>query len=192
VSVIISAFNALMLAPALSAMLRPRQEARGVLARSFAVFNVWFTKATRGYIDLSRALIRKAVVGILILVGFALASGLFGKRLPASFVPEEDYGFLFLNLQLPPAASLERTDQVSRKIESILKETEGVQSYTTIDGFSLLNCISTNYNGFFCISLEPWGDRKHTALEIQKSINARLTALRSDASMTDNRREFYE
>jgi HAE1 family hydrophobic/amphiphilic exporter-1 len=177
VSVIISAFNALTLSPALSAMLlRPRKEARGVLARFFAGFNLWFTKATHGYINVSRALIRKAIIGVLILGGFALTTGIFGKRLPASFLPEEDYGFLFMNLQLPPAASLERTSQVSHKIESILKQTEGVQDYTAIDGFSLLNRISTSYNGFFFISLEPWGERKHTAQEIQKSLNTRLAS----------------
>src|SRR6266852_632295 len=134
VSVMISAFNALTLSPALSAMLlRPRKEARGPLARFFGGFNRWFEKATRGYVSLSRGLIRKALVGVLILTGFALADGVFAKRLPTSFLPEEDYGFLFLNFQLPPAASLERTDQVARKIETILKETDGVDSYTTID-----------------------------------------------------------
>src|SRR6185503_5404110 len=120
VSVIISAFNALTLSPALSAlMLRPRKEARGPLGRFFGAFNRGFAKATRGYVSLSRGLIRKAVIGVLILAGFAVADGFVGNRLPTSFLPEEDYGFLFLNIQLPPAASLERTDQVSRKIDHI-------------------------------------------------------------------------
>src|SRR3977135_163694 len=110
VSVVISAFNALTLSPALAAMmLRPRKEARGPLARPFAVFNRWFAKATHGYVSLSRGLIRKAVIAVLILVGFAAVDGLFGNRLPTSFLPEEDYGFLFLNIQLPPAPPLERT-----------------------------------------------------------------------------------
>jgi HAE1 family hydrophobic/amphiphilic exporter-1 len=175
VSVIISAFNALTLSPALSAMmLRPRKEARGPLAGFFGAFNRWFAKATRGYVSLSRGLIRKAVIGVLILVGFAVADGFFGNRLPTSFLPEEDYGFLFLNVQLPPAASLERTDQVSRKVEAILKQTEGVQFYTTINGFSLLNRVSASYNGFFFVSLQPWGERKQAAQEILKSVNARL------------------
>src|SRR5262245_17912375 len=175
VSVIISAFNALTLSPALSAlMLRPRKEASGLLGRFFAAFNRWFAKATRGYVSLSRGLIRKAVIGALILAGFALADGAFGKRLPSSFLPEEDYGFLFLNLQLPPAASLERTDAVSGKIEAILKQTEGVQYYTTINGFSLLNRVSATYNGFFFVSLQPWGERRRTAQEIRQSVNARL------------------
>jgi len=175
VSVMISAFNALTLSPALSAMLlRPRKEARGLLTRFFGGFNRWFEKATRGYVSLSRGLIRKAIIGVLILAGFAIADGLFGTKLPTSFLPEEDYGFLFLNFQLPPAASLERTDQVARKIETILKETDGVDSYTTIDGFSLLNRISVTYNGFFFVALRPWNERKHTSQEILKSVNARL------------------
>jgi len=175
VSVLISAFNALTLSPALSALLlRPRQETRGVLAKFFGAFNRWFAKATHGYVALSRGLIRKALIGILILAGFALVDGVFGRRLPTSFLPEEDYGYLFLNIQLPPAASLERTDQVSQKVEKILKETEGVQYTTTINGFSLLNRVSASYNGFFFVSLSPWGERKHSAPEIVKIVNARL------------------
>ena len=176
VSVIISAFNALTLSPALAAtMLRPRKESHGPLARFFGAFNRGFTKATHGYITLSRSLIRKAVVGVLILAGFALVDGVFGRRLPSSFLPEEDYGYLFLNIQLPPAASLERTDQVSKKVEAILKDTRGVQYTTAIDGFSLLNRVSASYNGFFFISLDPWGERKQTAQEIVKNVNARLS-----------------
>jgi HAE1 family hydrophobic/amphiphilic exporter-1 len=175
VSVIISAFNALTLSPALSALLlRPRKEARGVLAKFFGGFNRWFAKATHGYVALSRSLIRKAVIGVLILAGFGLVDGVFGRRLPTSFLPEEDYGYLFLNIQLPPAASLERTDQVSQKVEKILKETEGVQYTTTINGFSLLNRVSASYNGFFFVSLQPWSERKQTAPEIVKIVNTRL------------------
>ncbi|MBV9927499.1 MAG: multidrug efflux RND transporter permease subunit [Acidobacteria bacterium] len=175
VSVVISAFNALTLSPALAALLlRPRKEARGVLAKFFGGFNRWFERATRGYVSLSRALIRKSVVGVIVLAGFAGASGLFGRALPSSFVPEEDFGYLLLNVQLPPAASLERTGEVSRKVESILKETDGVESYTAINGFSLLNRVSASYNGFFFVSLKPWGERGQTAKEIQQSVNARL------------------
>src|SRR6266498_462082 len=177
VSVVISAFNALTLSPALAALLlRPRKEARGPLARPFAAFNRWFAKATHGYVSLSRGLIRKAAIAMLILGGFALVDGFVGNRLPTSFLPEEDYGFLFLNIQLPPAASLERTDQVSRKVENILKQTDGVQFVTTINGFSLLNRVSASYNGFCFISLQPWSERKQTAQEILKSINGRLVS----------------
>src|SRR5712692_8040484 len=177
IAMLVSAFNALTLSPALSALiLRPRKEARGLLARPFGVFNRWFAKATHGYVSLSRGLIRKAAIAVLILVGFAAVDGLFGNRLPTSFLPEEDYGYLFLNIQLPPAASLERTDQVSRKVENILKQTDGVQFVTSINGFSLLNRVSASYNGFCFISLQPWSERQQTAAEILKGINARLVS----------------
>src|SRR3989441_2466685 len=175
VSVDISAFNALTLSPALAAMmLRPRKEARGPLAPFFGAFNRWFAKATSGYISLSRGLIRKALIGVLILVGFAAVDGLFGKRLPTSFVPEEGYGYLVMNVQLPAAASLERTDQVSRKIEAILAKTEGVQYYNTIGGFSLLNRVSASYNGFFFVALKPWSERNLEAKEVLAKINGAL------------------
>ena len=175
ISVLISAFNALTLSPALSALLlRPRKESRGPLGRFFGVFNRWFATATRGYISWSHALIRKAVIGVLILVGFGILDGVFGKKLPSSFVPEEDYGYLFMNIQLPAAASLERTDQVSRKIEAILAKTEGVQYYNTIGGFSLLNRVSASYNGFFFVALKPWGERRLEAKEILAKINGAL------------------
>lgn len=160
ISVVISAFNALTLSPALSALLlRPRTESKGPLGRFFAAFNRWFLRATHGYINWSHFLIRKAIIGALILVGFAVLDGVVVRQLPTSFLPEEDYGYLFLNVQLPPAASLERTDAVSKKVEAIIAKTEGVQDYNTIGGFSLLNRVSASYNGFFFVALKPWHER---------------------------------
>jgi multidrug efflux pump len=180
ISVLISAFNALTLSPALSALLlRPRKESRGLLARFFGGFNRWFTKATHGYVNWSHALIRKAVIGVLILAGFAVVDTLVGRKLPTSFLPEEDYGYLFLNAQLPPAASLERTDEVLRKIENILGKTEGVRSYNTIGGFSLLTRISASYQGFFFVGLKPWDERGSQQLEAQgivATLNRELAA----------------
>jgi HAE1 family hydrophobic/amphiphilic exporter-1 len=175
VSVMISAFNALTLSPALSALLlRPRKETRGPLARFFGAFNRWFATATHGYVSWSHALIRKAVIGVLVLAGFALLDGALGRRLPTSFVPEEDYGYLFMNVQLPSAASLERTDQVSRKIEAILSKAEGVRYYNTIGGFSLLSRVSASYNGFFFVALKPWGERNVDAQEVLVNLNGAL------------------
>jgi HAE1 family hydrophobic/amphiphilic exporter-1 len=178
ISVVISAFNALTLSPALSAMLlRPRKESKGPLGRFFGAFNRWFARATHGYVKWSHFLIRKAVVGVLILVGFALIDGLIVRRLPTSFLPEEDYGYLFLNVQLPPAASLERTDEVSKKVEAILAKTAGVQYYNTIGGFSLLNRVSASYTGFFFVALKPWGERESAQLEaraILQTLNGRF------------------
>jgi hydrophobic/amphiphilic exporter-1 (mainly G- bacteria), HAE1 family len=177
ISMLISAFNALTLSPALSALLlRPRNKSRGILARFYGGFNRVFERATKGYIKWSHALVRKAFVAMLILAGFALADVVIGKRLPTGFLPEEDYGYAFLNVQLPPAASLSRTDEVLRKIETILGQTEGVQNSTTVGGFSLLTLTSASYQGFFFIGLKPWDERKRTAQEIVGSVNARLAS----------------
>jgi len=180
ISVLISAFNALTLSPALAALLlRPRKESRSILARFYGGFNRVFTKATHGYINWSHALIRKAAVGMLILAGFAAADGLVGRQLPTGFLPEEDYGYAFLNVQLPAAASLSRTDEVLQKIEGILGQTDGVQSYNTIGGFSLLTRTSASYQGFFFVSLKPSDERTESQLgarAIVDSLNRSLTA----------------
>ena len=172
ISVLISAFNALTLSPALAALLlRPRKKSRGILGRFFDGFNRLFTRATRGYINWSHALIRKAAVAILILVGFAVVDGFVGWTLPTSFLPEEDYGYAFLNVQLPESASLQRTDQVLKKVEGVLAKTEGVEYYTTIGGFSLLNRISASNQGFFFISFKPWDERTSNELQAQSIVD---------------------
>jgi HAE1 family hydrophobic/amphiphilic exporter-1 len=168
ISVLLSAFNALTLSPALAALLlRPRKESKGIFARVFGGFNRVFDKATRGYVSLSHALIRKSVIPVLILVGFAVAAGILGYRLPTSFLPTEDYGYMYVNVQLPPAASMERTDQALKKVEAILAKTAGVQYYTTISGFSNLSRVSASYQGFFFIALKPWAERTTSELQVQ-------------------------
>ncbi|MGA9773889.1 MAG: multidrug efflux RND transporter permease subunit [Blastocatellia bacterium] len=180
ISVLISAFNALTLSPALAAMLlKPRKESRGPLGRFFKLFNRWFDKATHGYVNWSHALIRKGLVAMLILGAFVGLDAILGRQLPTSFLPDEDYGYLLLNVQLPPAASLERTDQVCRKVEAILDKTEGIKDYNTIGGFSLLTRVSASYNGFFFVILDPWDERHTSELEakaIAGKLNAALTA----------------
>src|SRR6202048_411918 len=107
ISVLISAFNALTLSPALSALLlRPRRPGRGPLARFFGLFNRVFDRSALGYVRWSHGLIRKPVIAVAILVAFIAVDGLVGRKLPTSFIPEEDQGFLLANVQLPAAASL--------------------------------------------------------------------------------------
>ncbi|MFN7943820.1 MAG: multidrug efflux RND transporter permease subunit [Blastocatellia bacterium] len=160
ISMLISAFNALTLSPALAAMLlRPRKPVRGLPGRFFNSFNRVFARVMDGYVNWSHGLIRKAVIAVVILAGLTLLDGLVGRKLPTSFLPEEDYGYAMLNVQLPAAASLERTDEVLRKVEAILKQTEGVEYYTTIGGFSLLSRTSSSSQGFFFLSFKPWAER---------------------------------
>ncbi len=172
ISVMISAFNALTLSPALAAMLlKPRVKTTGLLNRFFGWFNRGFEAATRGYVRVSHGLVRKAVVGIVLLAGFTGAAVVVGRRLPTSFVPEEDYGYFLLNVQLPPAASLERTDAVCRKIDNLLAHTEGIANFNTIAGFSLLSRVTASNYGFYFIGLKPWDERTSVDLEARQIVN---------------------
>jgi HAE1 family hydrophobic/amphiphilic exporter-1 len=176
VSVLISAFNALTLSPALAALLlRPRKQSRGPLARFFGGFNRLFERFTRGYVSTSALLIRKAFIGVAILLGFTLLAALIGKKLPGSFVPQEDQGYMLVNVQLPDASSLQRTDLVAKKVEKILTETKGVQYFNTIAGFSLLSGVSASYNAFFFAQLDPWHEREGSvAGDIVQTLNGRF------------------
>jgi HAE1 family hydrophobic/amphiphilic exporter-1 len=174
ISVMLSAFNALTLSPALSALLlRPKKETRGPLGKFFRVFNGYWERSTNSFVRLSGDVIRK---GALVLVLLAVAGGaawLLGKHLPTSFLPDEDQGYLYINMQLPNAASLERTSAAARQVEKVLANTPGVQYTTSVVGFSLLSYVRTSYNAFFWVSLKPWDDRKSRD-EAYQAIKARL------------------
>jgi hydrophobic/amphiphilic exporter-1 (mainly G- bacteria), HAE1 family len=174
ISVVLSAFNALTLSPALGALLlRPKKESRGPLGKFFDWFNRIFGRATRGYVRLSGALIRKSALALAALVVFGVAGLFFAGRVPSSFLPDEDQGYVFVSMQLPNAASMERTGAAARQVEKLLASTPGVQYTTTVIGFNLLSYVRTSYNAFFWVSLKPWGERKTRAEQYQE-IRARL------------------
>jgi len=161
ISVIFSAFNALTLSPALSAMLlRPKKESRGPLGIFFRWFNKVFGSATDGYVNWCRHLIHKAAFAFILLAVVAVAAGFFGKRVPQSFLPDEDQGYLYAGLQLPEAASMQRSSEASRGVEKAILETPGVQNVTAVMGYSLLSGVNSTYNSFYFISLKPWEERK--------------------------------
>jgi hydrophobic/amphiphilic exporter-1 (mainly G- bacteria), HAE1 family len=180
-SVILSAFNALSLSPALAALLlRPKTSAGGPLKGFFAWFNRVFANATDWYVRVCSFLVRKTAIAIVLLVAFAVGAGWFGNKVPASFLPDEDQGYLYVNLQLPTAASLQRTDEVAAKIESALAKTPGIEHTTTVIGFSLLSFVRTSYNAFFFVTLKPWDERKSRAEQLQaikQHINEQLSSL---------------
>ena len=175
ISVLLSAFNALSLSPALAALLlRPKEKrSGGLLRRFFDWFNRTFERTTNGYVKLCGALIRKSAFAFLMLVAFGGAAAFFSDKVPSSFLPDEDQGYLYINLQLPSAASQERTERVARKIEEILKNTPGVEKTTSVVGFSLLSFTRSTYNAFFWVTLKPWDDRKSREEQFQV-IKARL------------------
>jgi hydrophobic/amphiphilic exporter-1 (mainly G- bacteria), HAE1 family len=160
ISVLFSAFNALTLSPALSAMLlRPRKESRGPLGAFFRWFNRVFGKATDYYVSASRQLIRKAFLAMAVLVLIAVGAGYMSKKIPTSFLPDEDQGFAFVALQLPNASSLQRTSEASREVEQILMRTPGVKYVSSVVGYSLLSGVTTTYSSFFFVSFKDWAER---------------------------------
>ena len=160
ISVLLSAFSALSLSPALSAMLlKPARPARGPLGAFFRGFNRVFDVTTKGYISVAHLLIRRGIITILLVGVVIVGVGLFGRALPAGFIPDEDQGLFGVNVQLPPAASLERTSAVLRKIEAIIAKVEGVDSYQTIGGYgAVTSTYQPNFGSIF-VRLKPWEER---------------------------------
>ena len=181
VAVAISTFNALTLSPALSALLlRPKVRGRGPLQKFYDGFNWMFGKATGGYVSVCSLLIRRSLISLLFLVGLTVAAGGLNKLIPGGFLPEEDQGYLFAGIQLPNAASLQRTEQAARKVEEILANTPGIDSYASVIGFSMLSQVTNTYSAFFFIALKPWSERQAPELRaaaITQRLNRALAGI---------------
>jgi HAE1 family hydrophobic/amphiphilic exporter-1 len=175
VSVLFSAFNALSLSPALSAMLlRPKKESRGPLGMFFRWFNKVFGRATDGYVGVCRHLIHKAGFAFVLLGILCAGAAFFGSKVPGSFLPDEDQGYVFGALQLPDASSLQRSSEAARQVEKIIMDTPGVENVSSVLGYSLLSGVQTTYSSFFFISFKPWDVRK-TAETSYDGIKLHLT-----------------
>jgi hydrophobic/amphiphilic exporter-1 (mainly G- bacteria), HAE1 family len=179
ISVLISAFNALTLSPALCALLLRRKETKGSSGKFFARFNHLFGRATDAYVRVAAFFIRRSGLAVLLLVVFAVGAFIFAKSVPTSFLPDEDQGFFYVNVQLPNAASLQRTDAACQKIEAILNRTPGVRYVTTTIGSSLLSGVQSTYSGFLFVTLAPWKERKQKD-ELYQEIKTRLNRQLAD------------
>jgi len=181
ISVIFSAFNALSLSPALSALLlKHRVPTHGPLSRFFDWFNRVFGRATNTYINWSEGLIHRSGLSVVLLAAAAALALFIASRLPSSFLPEEDQGYVYINVQLPNAASLPRTSDYCKRVEAVLAKTPGVKYYTTVLGFSLLSQAQTTYNALFFVTLQPWNERKKASehlAAIREHINKELAAM---------------
>jgi HAE1 family hydrophobic/amphiphilic exporter-1 len=163
-------------------LLKPRddQSGKGLLGRFFGGFNRVFARITDGYTSVCSMLIRKLAIAILLLVGFVVLAGGLGKVVPSSFLPDEDQGYFIMNLQLPEAASLQRTAAVMKQIDEILKNEPGIQHYSAIAGYSLLSQVSSTRSGLYFCQLNPYDQRKKRQLfapSIIESVNRKLAAL---------------
>ena len=174
ISVLLSAFNALTLTPALCALLlKEPKPMRGPLGAFFRGFNKVFDITTNGYVSGARMLVRRSIVTLAIIAVVVVGAWLFGRTLPAGFIPDEDQGILGVNVQLPPGASLARTSVVLQKVEEILSKTEGIESYQTVGGYGVVtNTYQPNYGSLFA-RLHPWEERHGEELHV-KGIMAKL------------------
>jgi hydrophobe/amphiphile efflux-1 (HAE1) family protein len=176
ISVLLSAFNALTLSPALAGLLlKPpvEGERRGLLGKFFKAFNGYFERSTHSFVRVSGNMIRKGSLVLALLAACVITGVFFDGRLPSSFLPDEDQGYLYVNMQLPNAASQERTSAAAAQVEKVLANTPGIKYTTSVIGFSLLSYVRTSYNAFFFVTLKPWDERNNRTEQLQ-GIKARL------------------
>lgn len=173
VSVVFSSINALTLSPALCRLLlRKRQPSTGMLGRFFEKFNDGFDKLTDKYVGLTRVVATNIKKGIMFIIIVVIGLAVLGKLIPGGFMPEEDMGYLFVNIQLPDAASLQRSDAVSKKVEGILAKYDQIEYVTAAIGYSMLSGSFTSNSAFLFVSLKSWDERDETANEIVGLLNA--------------------
>ncbi|MBW2406202.1 MAG: efflux RND transporter permease subunit [Deltaproteobacteria bacterium] len=172
VSVVFSSINALTLSPALcSLLLRKQKPYGGPLGIFFRLFNKAFDRSTNAYMGFTRIVTGKIVRGLIFILIITIAMGFLGKNVPGGFMPEEDMGYLLVNIQLPDAASLQRSDMVAQKVEKIIRKYNEVEHITTATGFSLLSNSMSSNAGFIFVSLKDWGEREKTAKDIVRRLN---------------------
>jgi HAE1 family hydrophobic/amphiphilic exporter-1 len=157
VSVVFSSLNALTLSPALcSLLLRKPEPMKGPLGWFFKKFNAGFDKTSAGYMKFTNVLTRKLKRGVVFIVILSASIAVISKFVPGGFVPEEDQGYIYVNMQLPDAASLQRSDATMAKIEDILKQYEEVKYVTAVSGFNLLSGSMSTNSGVVFITLTDW------------------------------------
>jgi hydrophobe/amphiphile efflux-1 (HAE1) family protein len=172
-SVLLSAFNALSLSPALSALiLRPKGRARGPLAHFFDAFNRAFAWAMGRYLAGVSALIRKSALALMGLFCFWLAAGALFHRLPSGFLPDEDQGSIYIAIRLPDGSSMQRADAATRKIENMIARIPGIASTLTLGGLDLTTQTSNSNVATVIARMKPWDERHADNLQMPAIIAA--------------------
>jgi HAE1 family hydrophobic/amphiphilic exporter-1 len=172
VSVVLSSINALTLSPALCGLLlRKKEPLGGPLGAFFKLFNKLFDRSTEAYTGLTRIVARKTTFGVIFILVLTGGVGMLGKLLPGGFMPSEDMGYLMVNIQLPDAASLQRSDAVVKKVEEIIGKHEEVEFVTAATGFSLISGSMSSNAGFIFVALKDWDDREMTADALVAELN---------------------
>lgn len=179
VAILISAVNALTLSPALCALLlKPHSEEekkKTLLQRFYGGFNRGFSAMTEKYARSLHFLYRHKWVNVVILIASVVGIWYAATTTPTGFVPDEDRGLVFVNVELPPGASVDRTAAVNRQLRGKITEIEGVEGVTLINGRSLINGAGNNY-GLGFIKLNNWSERETDETSIQSIIGQLFTA----------------
>ncbi len=165
VAVVFSVINALTLSPALCALLLKKPTpGRGPVAAFFRLFNRFFDWLSNSYGSIVGGLARKATLSMLLLVAVVGGIWQLGKFVPGGFIPDEDKGFLFVAVELPEGASLQRTDEILKQVESVVSGTEGVRSAVGLAGYNILNSLNFPNSAMMFVGLQPWEERKTPTL----------------------------
>jgi len=171
VATIFSSINALTMSPALAALvLRLPPENKNAFFRGF---DRLFGMAEHRYSNMTRSLVRRTGLMLLLAAGLAAYTGWQFTRLPTGFLPTEDQGYLLVHVQLPDAASQERTNAVLDKIDAVVARTEGVADWVIFGGFNLIDGTASSNTAIVFVTLTPWEERDDPALR-QEAILARL------------------
>jgi HAE1 family hydrophobic/amphiphilic exporter-1 len=175
VSVLVSSVNALTLSPALcSILLKKPKVYKGPLGWFFGKFNKGVDKTTDSYMSYTNIVARKLKRSVIFILLMTVGAGIFGSLVPGGFIPEEDMGYLMVNVQLPNAASIQRSNKVTKDIEKVLLQIPEIEYVTTATGFSILSGAMTSNTGFLFVGLRDWSERERTAKEIIDNVNQKL------------------
>ncbi len=175
VAVIVSSVNALTLSPALcSLLLKEPTTYKGPLGWFFKVFNNGMDHSTAGYMSFTNVITRKFKRGVVFILVLSAIIVPIWKFVPGGFIPEEDMGYFYVNIQLPNASSIQRTDAICKQVEEIILTNPEITDVTTAAGYSILVGSAIPNNGFMFISLKDWKEREHTAAELIHQVNVAL------------------
>ena len=173
-SIVISAIIALTLTPVLCAMLlknhHGKEHKQNFLTKGLDKFNSGFDKLTGKYVAILKRMVSRRWLTFGILVAFCAGVYLESQVLPSGFVPSEDQGTIYAIIQTPPGATLERTNEVSRKLQDICEEVEGIESVASLAGYEIMTEGRGSNAGTCLINLKNWSDRKHTVTEIMEEL----------------------
>ncbi len=172
VSVVFSSVNALTLSPALcSLLLREPKPYKGIVGKFFGGFNRVFDRSIKSYSSFTTIVTRKITRSLIFIGIICIGIVIVSRFVPGGFIPEEDQGYLFVHIELPPAASLQRTEAVMQQINMVLKNFDDVEYSSGAAGFSLLSGSMATNAGVLFLTLKNWDERDKTALEIANEIN---------------------